>query len=198
MIKKNSSSTIESLRTQLLLETVPDTLSDLVKGPRSKKSRVLVRSVGDLVEYCNYINALSLKYVEFYGYKKAISQLLGASTNRIGEWQRIHYAAFCSVHSHSPRYFLPSYTNLNITNFYYILLYLHRFYSCQSAGSPASWCSTAWACYSTKRRWVVTISRYSSFIIPCEHHSSATVSGLFSCNRRACARCSYDLVLAYH
>jgi len=33
-----------------------------------------------------------IKYITFYGHKKAIAELLSVSTNRIGEWQRIYAA----------------------------------------------------------------------------------------------------------
>ena len=82
--------TSEILRRAILQERIPEYLS-CVRG--EKRSRVLVRTINDLEEYCSFIDSLSLKYESFYGHKKAIGELLGVSTNRIGEWSRIWNAA---------------------------------------------------------------------------------------------------------
>lgn len=105
-------------RKSILQETIPEYLS-CVRG--EKRSRVLVKSIADLEEYCSFIDSLSIKYVNFYGHKKAIGELLGVSTNRIGkvrcraypdnmvhitvfvklgEWQRI-WAAATTQYNHN-------------------------------------------------------------------------------------------------
>lgn len=55
-------------------------------------SRVVVRTVGDLEVYVNFINELNMKWNESLGYKKSIAELLNVSSNRISEWQRIYSA----------------------------------------------------------------------------------------------------------
>ena len=64
--------------------------SEINKKSRFLKILLLAR---DLELYVTFIEELSLRYHGIYGHKKAISQLVGVSTNRISEWQRIWSAA---------------------------------------------------------------------------------------------------------
>ncbi len=76
----------ENLRRAILNEPIPWLTHE---QRNQKRDRVLVRTVGDLQRYCNFIFFLFNKYKNFYGHKKAIGELLGVSTNRIGENKHI-------------------------------------------------------------------------------------------------------------
>ena len=88
MLKSKS----QTLKASILNEVLPQNLLAL-QNDDGKRRRVLVKSISDLEIYCVYIENLSERYINYYGHKKAIGELLGVSTNRIGEWQRIWIAA---------------------------------------------------------------------------------------------------------
>jgi hypothetical protein len=76
-MKKVLKSKSATMRNSIMDEAVPEYLSASKKSESSKKSRVLVKTVADLEDYCTYIDELSTKYASYYGHKKAISELLG-------------------------------------------------------------------------------------------------------------------------
>jgi hypothetical protein len=65
----------------------------------SKQQRVLCKTVGDLEMYGSFINQQVLYFHNRYGIKKILSEVLGCSSNRVGEWERLWLAATTIYHS---------------------------------------------------------------------------------------------------
>ena len=76
-MEPKSKSKSDMLRKAILTERIPEYLSCVRRTQEDKRNRVLVRNIADLEEYCSFIESLCEKYVNFYGHKKSIGELLG-------------------------------------------------------------------------------------------------------------------------
>ncbi len=81
----NTSGDVNLIEQAILSSELPESILAKIRG----RSRVLVKTVGDLKTYVSTLQSLSLKFSEFPDHKKCISKLLRVTVNRLLEWEKI-------------------------------------------------------------------------------------------------------------